>query len=257
MGEREREPRDNGIRRVAQWLRKARRAVALTGAGMSTESGIPDFRSQGGLWAQVDPREVATVEALETNYPRVREFYRKRIDEIKKHRPHLGHEILARWEKAGRLQAVATQNIDGFHQMAGSRVVHELHGSLRRFHCLDCGQPATEAEFLGGEPCPHCRGRLRPGVVMFGELLPMDAWNAAETAMRAADLVLVIGTSLEVYPVNQLPALSQGKRVLINLESTDQQALFDEVLIGRAGEVLAAIDREMGNQSGDPQCLKI
>ncbi|ADG07367.1 SIR2 family NAD-dependent protein deacylase [Kyrpidia tusciae] len=236
---------EEAVRRVAAWIRDSRQTVVLTGSGMSTESGIPDFRSQGGLWARVDPRRVATVEALEANYPEVRDFCRKRIEEIKRNRPHRGHEILAGWEHDGRVRAVATQNIGGFHQIAGSRTVHELHGSLRRFHCRECGRPAAEEEFLDGRPCRHCRGRLRPDVVMFGELLPVDVWDAVVAAMHAADLVLVIGTSLEVYPVNQLPALSQGRRVLINLEPTDQQALFDEVLLGKAGEVLSAIDREM------------
>lgn len=151
---------------------------------------------------------------------------------------------MAEWEKKGYVHAVATQNVDGFHQMAGSRTVYELHGSLRTFRCHDCGRPAEESEFVEGRPCASCGGRLRPDVVLFGELLPSDAWEAALGAVERAELVLVIGTSLQVYPVSQLPSMTKGKTALINLEPTEEVP-FDITVYGKAGEVLKALDEEL------------
>ncbi|MDI3329054.1 MAG: NAD-dependent deacylase [Alicyclobacillaceae bacterium] len=233
------------IREVAHWIRTSNYTAVLTGAGMSTESGIPDFRSAGGWWRQVDPRKVATVEALETDYPFFRDFYRARIEGLRACRPHRGHYLLAEWEAKGWVHAVATQNVDGFHLQAGSRTVYELHGSLHTFRCHDCGSPAEEPEFMEGRSCSRCGGRLRPNIVLFGELLPSDAWEGALAAIRWADLVLVIGTSLEVYPVSQLPSMAKGKLVFINLEPTAEDGMFDRVIRGKAGEVLAALDGEL------------
>jgi NAD-dependent deacetylase len=233
---------ERNLERLAQWLRQSGSTVVLTGAGMSTESGIPDFRSKDGWWRKIDPRTVATVEALENQYPLFRDFYQRRIGALRSLRPHRGHFVLASWEKRGWIRAIATQNVDGFHQQAGSKEVYELHGSLRVIRCHDCHAEGKEGDFLQGKTCRRCGGKLRPGVVLFGEILPESAWNSAVDAMRKADLVLVIGTSLHVYPVNQLPSMTQGRIVRIDAGPEESGDWFDLVVCGKAGEILARLD---------------
>jgi len=214
--------RDNPIIRAAALIRDARRMALVTGAGMSVDSGVKDFRSRSGWWRSIDPRTVATVEALERRYDLFHEFYAERIRQLKTAVPHEGHFILAEWEKRGMLACVCTQNVDRLHQTAGSRHVHELHGTIREFRCHDCGAPHDEETFLRKERCA-CGGRLRPNVVLFGEMLPSDAWQASLDAIRTADVVLVIGTSLQVAPVNQLPFLTKAPRIFINAEETGHE----------------------------------
>ena len=215
--------------------------VLISGAGLSVDSGVKDFRSSSGWWRNIDPRTVATVEALESNYDLFHEFYSMRITQLKDIVPHKGHFILAEWEKSGKLACVCTQNVDGLHQAAGSRNVHELHGTIRAFRCHACGAPHAEEAFLQKRKC-QCGGRLRPNVVLFGEMLPQEAWDAAIAAIRAADAVLVIGTSLQVAPVNQLPFLTRAARIFINAEETGYEGQFDIFLKGRALDVLVAIE---------------
>ncbi|QQE81195.1 NAD-dependent deacylase [Alicyclobacillus sp. SO9] len=227
-------------------MKKSQSTVILTGAGMSTESDIPDFRSKDGWWRNIDPTTVATVDALKENYSLFHEFYQMRIENLESRVPSGGHYILAKWEEQGLIDCVATQNVDGFHQAAGSKEVYELHGSIRTIRCHDCQSPASIDEFVAGDRCSQCGGKLRPNLVLFGELLPRDAWERALAAIRQADLVVVIGSSLQVSPVNTLPSLTSGKVAIINAEETEQDEMFDIVIHGKAGEVLPKLDEVLG-----------
>lgn len=229
--------------RLAEVIARVRDAVVLTGAGMSTESGIPDFRSSTGLWRNIDPRRVATVEAMEKDPDLFRRFYGERLRNLEHVRPHAGHYVLAEWAKQGIVRAVVTQNVDGLHHRAGSPEVYELHGSLRTVRCHRCGSPADLEDFLGGDACGLCGGPLRPNVVLFGELLPEEEWDRAIRAIRESSLLLVIGTSLEVYPVNQLPMLSTGRKAIINGSVTEWDHRFHHVIHARIGKTLLKLDR--------------
>ncbi len=187
------------------WLQNASYVTVLTGAGLSTESNIPDFRSKDGWWNQIDPRTVATTKALQDQYDLFHEFYSIRINGLSHCKPHKGHEILADWERKGLINAIFTQNVDGFHMAAGNQHVYDLHGSIHKIYCAECSKPASKEPFLKKEKCQDCGGKLRPGVVLFGEMLPEDSWDAALAHISKSDLVIVIGTSLEVYPASQLP----------------------------------------------------
>ncbi|ASS76443.1 NAD-dependent protein deacylase [Tumebacillus algifaecis] len=233
------------IQTLARWIKESRYTVVLTGAGMSTESGLPDFRSASGWWQNIDPRTVATVEALESNYRLFQEFYAMRIRGLDVCKPHRGHHILAEWEQRGFLHSVATQNVDGFHQQAGSQQVYELHGSLRTVRCNTCAHQTAQTDFLAGKACPLCQGKLRPDVVLFGEQLPALPWQRALNDMRSAELMVVIGTSLQVYPVAQLPMMTQGRLVMLNAEPTEHDDRFDLVVTGKAGELLQALNSQL------------
>ncbi|PTM57603.1 SIR2 family NAD-dependent protein deacylase [Desmospora activa] len=234
---------ETNIHRLAEWIQTAEGTVVLTGAGMSTESGIPDFRSREGFWKRVDPQRVATVSALEEEYETFHHFYRLRIRGLERVHPHPGHQVLARWEQQGYIRGIATQNVDRLHQRAGNRQVWELHGNILQFHCHDCKKAAERSRFLQQKPCVHCGGRLRPDIILFGEWLPETTWSEAMEAVQQADLLLVIGTSLEVYPVNQMPQLCPGKTVLINADKTAMDRQLDLVISGKAGEVLQHVDQ--------------
>lgn len=231
----------SNISTVAEWLRTSKKTIVLTGAGMSTESGVPDFRSASGWWTKTDPQQVATVDAMNTNYPLFHEFYSMRINLLEKCAPHEGHYILAEWEKKDIIRGIATQNVDGFHLQAGSKKVDELHGSIYTFRCKACGKSASKEAFLAKELCA-CGGELRPNVVLFGESLPEDTWLNAIASIKSADLVIVIGTSLEVYPVNQLPMMTKGKTVYIN-KDIDHNSFFDCIIQGKAKETLIEINQ--------------
>ncbi|MGQ7890622.1 SIR2 family NAD-dependent protein deacylase [Paenibacillus sp. WC2504] len=229
---------------VAQIISISKNMVVLTGAGCSVESGVPDFRSPSGWWNQIDPRTVATVKALETNYPLFHSFYTTRVNHLRKILPHAGHAILARWEQVGHIKLITTQNVDGLHQAAGSSHVQELHGSIKEFRCHSCRKATDEEAFVNERPC-QCGGKLRPSIVLFGENLPNDAWQRSMAAIESADVVMVIGTSLQVHPVNQLPFITKGKLILINAEETGQEDRFDFFLRGKAAETLLLIQHYM------------
>jgi NAD-dependent deacetylase len=235
-------------------------AVVLTGAGMSTESGIPDFRSAAGLWAEVDPFEVASIDAFRRDPLRVWRWYGPRIDRLLAARPNAGHEALAALERTGHVRAVLTQNIDTLHARAGSASVVELHGSIASFTCLACGAreqlDAVLAQLRDRDAplCPACGTILKPGVVMFGELLPVDAFARAERLAREAGVLVVVGSSLQVWPVAGLPSetLSAGGALaVLNEDATP----FDEdaalVVRARAGKVLAEVERRLRGPSQD------
>ncbi len=237
---------------AAHLLRGARHAVAFTGAGISTPSGIPDFRSPSGLWQQVNPLEVASIWAFRRDPARFYAWIRPLAREMRRAQPNPAHRALARLEQAGRLQAVITQNIDGLHQKAGSRRVIEIHGGLDHMVCLDCGHrepaaPYLSDAFLQSETlptCPRCGAVLKPDVVLFGEPLPAEAWRAAQEAVQQADVWLVAGTSLEVAPAGQLPyeAYRNGAAVIIvNREPTYLDPHAAAVLRGDVAQVLPAL----------------
>jgi NAD-dependent deacetylase len=237
---------------LASLIEERRPCVVLTGAGMSTESGIPDFRSPGGIWAEVDPMEVASIEAFRRDPLRVWRWYKPRIHGLLAAEPNPGHRALAALERAGFVRAVVTQNIDTLHSRAGSEEVVEVHGSVRRFVCLACGseqglEPVlAQLETREAPECPSCATILKPGVVMFGELLAADAIERAERLAREAPLLLVVGSSLQVWPVAGLPAetLAAGGAVaVINAESTPLDVRAALCVTGPAGATLAEAAR--------------
>ncbi len=240
----------DAVERAAAALSAGRRSVALTGAGISTESGLPDFRSAGGLWANVDPARVASLSAFQQDPAVFYEFYRTRLSRLAGAVPNAGHRALARLEAMGVLRLIVTQNVDGLHQQAGSRDVVEVHGNLRECRCAGCGAVRPIGEMTsrleaGTDPrCGTCDGLLRPNVVLFEELLPITAYERAEAACRDCDVLLVVGSSLEVYPVAGLPELavhSGARLVIVNRDPTPCDPLADVVVSGSAGTVLPAI----------------
>ena len=207
-----------GAEQVASLLREADRAVALTGAGISVPSGIPDFRSPGtGLWENVDPMEVAHIDAWRRDPDKFWSFYGQRFASLTEKAPNEAHLALAELERRGLVRAVITQNIDRLHRLAGTERLIEVHGSIDHSVCLECGGKQTlarVAELLGeadGAPlCPACAAPLKPDVVLFGELLPERALAEAQQLAMDADLMICVGSSLEVYPVAGLPAITHG-----------------------------------------------
>lgn len=229
----------NGVEMLALLMKDSRNTVVLTGAGMDTESNIPDFRGKSGWWRNIDPSRVASVQTLQQNYTLFHEFYSMRIELLQDVRPHKGHYILADFEQKGVIKSIATQNVSCLHRQAGSKTVYELHGNIKTIRCNSCNHEAALQDFLDKKNCSICgRNALRPNVVLFGEYLPRDAWSLAERDIRGCDLLIVIGTSLKVHPVNQLPMLATGKVVLINDEDTSSGCKFDLKIIGKAREVL-------------------
>jgi NAD-dependent protein deacetylase/lipoamidase len=229
---------------LAELLRDRQPCVVLTGAGISTESGIPDFRSPNGIWAEFDPMEYATIDAFRRDPAKVWEFYALRLDALATAQPNAGHLALAELERRGQVQAVVTQNIDGLHQRAGSREVIEVHGSIRTATCLECG---TESPLRAAMPrCPNCGAIMKPGVVMFGELLPPGALERAADLARGAGLLLVVGSTLEVYPVAGLPEetfSAGGALAIVTRGSTPYDERADVKVDAGAGETLTRLLR--------------
>jgi len=230
--------------KLVSWMKESRKTVILTGAGMSTESGIPDFRSEEGLWKKVNPMMVARPETIEENYDLFHSFYKKRIENLKSKQPHKGYDVIAKWEKDQLVDTVVTQNVDDFHRLSGNQKVLCLHGSIRTHRCHDCKREAEEEAFLEKKPCKICGGRLRPNVVLFGESLSGESLTNATVAIKEADLVMVIGTSLQVYPVNQLPFLTSGRKVYINRE-VHMGRDFDLCIEGDAQKILLKLEEQI------------
>lgn len=242
--------------RLAELLTSAERPVVLTGAGISVPSGIPDFRSPGtGLWANVDPMEVAHIDAWRRDPDRFWELYGQRFASLIDTRPNRAHEIVAELERRGLVRAVITQNIDRLHRMAGSERIVEVHGSIEWSRCMQCGGRVTlerVMELLGagdGAPeCLACVAPLKPDVVLFGEMLPEAAMLVAQTLAAEADLMIAIGSSLTVHPVAGLPGLTlaAGGRLALVTEGETPYDDEAEVRLGRdvvdeLEDVLAAI----------------
>eukprot|EP00741_Cyanophora_paradoxa_P003644 tig00000093_g3541.t1 len=253
-------------RSLADAWRGASRILVFGGAGLSTESGIPDFRSATGLWRQ-HPQTLCTLAYLRRSPRQFWAFYHCRIKTLWEVEPHEGHRALAELEAAGRVDLIVTQNVDGLHQAAGSRKVVELHGNLRTVSCMQCGQTAdsrtvlparelSEEEYKeGAYRCgeellcrrPRCRGKLRPDDLLFGEDLPPGAWERAEEAaraLRAGDLCVVVGSSLAVMPACLIPeiALESGASLaIINANPTPLDSRATWLLRGRAGAALSRL----------------
>jgi NAD-dependent deacetylase len=237
--------------RLAELIRARQPCVALTGAGISTESGIPDFRSPTGIWATVDPRELASLSAFRRDPERVWTFYRLRVRMLTEAEPNAAHRSLAELERRGLLAAVVTQNIDLLHERGGSREVVEVHGSIRSSSCPRCGQRCTLAEVLeqlaGSEAaprCPACATILKPDVVFFEEMLPVDAIDRAYELARQAGLLLVVGSSLEVWPVAELPSVTKaagGEVAIVNVGPTSFDGGAALKIEESAGDVLERV----------------
>lgn len=247
---------DPRIAEIAGWLADSRRALAFTGAGISTESGIPDFRSPGGVWATSQP--VYFDDFLSSPAARQEYWRQKSLThvEFEKAQPNAGHQVLAAWEQQGRIDGVITQNIDGLHQLAGSHRVWELHGTARQIGCLQC-QARFEADPLvrqyldtGEVPdCERCGGLLKHATISFGQSLPAEVLGESARLSRQVDLFLAIGSSLVVYPAAGLPeaAKESGARlVIITRDPTPLDRLADVVINAEIGPTLTAIDALLG-----------
>ncbi len=242
----EKEKNEVRIEILRQWVRESRRLVFFGGAGVSTESGIPDFRSTDGLYHQqyrYPPETILSHRFFLRDPEEFFRFYREKML-CPSARPNRAHRVLAQWEREGRLSAVITQNIDGLHQAAGSRNVLELHGSVHRNHCMECGRFFGLDAILESEGVPHCPcgGILKPDVVLYEEPLDENVTRRAVQAIGEADLLMVGGTSLAVYPAAGMLRYYRGNRlVLINQSPTPMDEEADLLLPGRLGDVLTAV----------------
>jgi NAD-dependent deacetylase len=243
---------------AAELLRKAKYAVVLTGAGISTPSGIPDFRSEGtGLWSKDEAMEVASLSTFRIAPERFFVWFRPLASQIYSAEPNPAHIALAELEKAGRVQSIVTQNIDALHHKAGSENVIEMHGTLRTLSCTQCFQQADSEKYLkpfveqGELPhCPKCNSLMKPDVILFGEQLPQQAWYNAQRVCRQCDLMLVAGSSLEVLPVAGLPmqAIDRGAHlVILNNATTYLDVRADVVIQEDVADIIPAIAEQVFN----------
>ena len=249
---------DEKIGRIAEMIREARRIVVFTGAGVSTESGIPDFRSPGGLWSRFDPDDF-TIERFLASPETRRKQWRFLVSGglFKDARPNAAHAAIAELDTLGRLECVITQNIDNLHQMAGNdpRRVFELHGNTRWIRCVECGDRTSMGEILGKygaadapPACERCGGIMKPDVIFFGEALPEDALREATWHANHCDLLIVVGSSLVVYPAASLPFAAEqagAKLIIVNLTPTPADGIADVVINASAGEALTRIIAEV------------
>ncbi len=238
----------DAVRRAAEILRSATRVVAFTGAGVSAESGVATFRGAGGLWEGHRIEEVASPQAFAADPVKVWRFYDQRRTNVAKVRPNPAHEVLAAWQDRFPTYTLVTQNVDGLHQGAGSRRVVELHGSLWRVRCTECGREREDrtAPLPALPPrCAVCGAMERPDVVWFGEALPAEAFLGAEAAAEACEALVVVGTSAVVYPAAGLVAVAAaaGAKVIeVNPEASALAHLADVTLRGPAGAMLPQVD---------------
>ena len=231
---------------LKQWVQESKRIVFFGGAGVSTESGIPDFRSQDGLYNMKYKYPPETIISHPFFMRNPEEFYRFYRDKMlfPDAQPNAAHRKLAEWEAEGKLLAVVTQNIDGLHQAAGSKKVYELHGSVHRNYCMRCGKFYDLDFIVKGEGVPKCEcgGTIKPDVVLYGENLDNDCINGACDAISRADMLIIGGTSLAVYPAAGLIDLYRGNRlVLVNLSATPQDSRADLVIHEKIGKVFSEL----------------
>ena len=234
------------IEQLNQMIKEAESVVFFGGAGVSTESGIPDFRSVDGLYNQKYDFPPEMILSDDFFYGKTEEFYRFYRDKMLclDAKPNAAHYKLAELEKAGKLTAVVTQNIDGLHQMAGSKRVYELHGSVHRNYCQKCGKNFDARFMLNSVGIPHCEcgGLIKPDVVLYGESLDQNVINGAVRAIASCDMLIIGGTSLAVYPAAGLINYYRGnKLVIINMSPTGADSSADLVIEGKIGEVLSKI----------------
>ena len=238
----------NAIKRAIELVANSSRIVALTGAGISVDSGIPDFRSEGGLWERYDPHEYATIESFNQNPTKFWTMGRELAETILQAKPNSAHLGLSKLESDKKLIGIITQNIDNLHQDAGSKRIVELHGNYLRAYCTKCSKEfvgdAVHQRVVNGEippKCDVCKGVLKSEAILFGEPLPETAMEEAVDLCRQTDLMLVIGSSLTIYPAAFLPQLAKNagaKIVLVNLEGTNRDDVADIVIRGRATEII-------------------
>ena len=240
---------DQKIATLQKWIDESQRIVFFGGAGVSTESGIPDFRSVDGLYNQkydYPPETILSASFFARNPGEFYKFYKDKMI-IEGAKPNPAHRKLAELEQAGKLSAVVTQNIDGLHQAAGSKMVYELHGSTLRNYCLRCGKKFPVSHIANCDILPYCdngdcKGIVRPDVVLYEEGLDSDVISGAVNAIRNADMLIIGGTSLVVYPAASFVNYYQGsKRVLINKSQTSMDSLADLAITAPIGEVLSQI----------------
>jgi len=225
---------------------EAQHVLVLTGAGVSAESGVPTFRGGGNtaVWKGMSFEIISSAGMLERDLAAVWEWFNYRRDLLASLKPNPAHAAIAEWQEKFPEFTLVTQNIDGLHQAAGSRHVIEMHGSIWRARCFDCGarHEIRELKFDQGVPaCFDCGGHLRPDVVLFGEMLPAGVFEHAAVAAQHCDLCFVVGTSAVVYPAASIPEIARTSRayvVEVNPERTALSALCDEILTGKAGEIL-------------------
>ncbi len=239
------------IEQAARLLKQAKQVCALTGAGISVESGIPDFRSPNGLWARYDPLIYAALDSFIRTPEHFYEMARELNPTLENAEPNPSHLALVELEKLGKCNAVITQNIDYLHQRAGSSEVLEVHGTYASGHCLKCRRKYTLREIIQLSEnntrvplCEDCEGVIKPDVIFFGESLDPEILGRASSIAAGCDLMLVIGCSLEVYPAASLPIYTkrnQGKLVFFNTTCTIHDKLADIVCIGRAGDAIPAL----------------
>jgi NAD-dependent deacetylase len=235
--------------KLAELLRESECAVALTGAGISVPSGIPDFRTPGeGLWEKVDPMKVAHIDVFRDDPARFWSFYRPRFQTLGDKRPNGAHRALAELERRGMLEGVITQNIDMLHTKAGSERVIEVHGSIRTSSCQSCGTEfrLEDVEALfdgeGAAVCESCSGYVKPDVVLFGELLPALAMAEAEALAARADLMLCVGSSLEVYPVAGLPSVTLGRGGRLAIVTKGPTSFDQDAIVRMDGDVVTDLE---------------
>ncbi len=230
--------------------------VVLTGAGISTPSGIPDFRSErNGLWMKDDPMQVASLSVFQHDPQKFYNWLRPLVAKMQTAQPNPAHFALAQMEKMGLVSSIITQNIDGLHQRAGSSEVIELHGSAASMKCLRCGNKYLTVDFISPfleknqiPTCPICHSILKPDIVLYEELLPVEAWEKAERQCKTTGLLLVIGSSLEVSPANQLPWITLqtgGRLIIINLSPTLLDSYAEVHLSENASGALASISNDL------------
>lgn len=239
----------DNFQRAADIIKKSQHMIALTGAGISVESGIPDFRSSGGLWEKYDPSIYATIDTFRRNPEMVWEMLFDMDNIVRDARPNKGHLALARLEEMGLLKYIITQNVDNLHQEAGNKNVIEYHGNSSKLECLKCGVKYDNAEKMAGKKeiprCDSCNEILKPTVIFFGEMIPYDALHQSSELASQADVVLVVGTSAIVYPAAGIPMeAKQNNAVIIevNMEPSALTNYITDIFIqGSAGENLDKI----------------
>lgn len=233
---------ENKILKLASIIKKSKNVMVLTGAGMDTESNIPDFRSRDGWWKNIDPMSVASKESLINNYDLFHEFYSYRIKKLSNVKLHKGHYVLAKLEKSGFINCIATQNVSSLHIKSGSKRVYELHGNINNIKCDKCESIVEKNIFLSKKRCKNCGSALlRPQVTLFGEQLSQETWNNVMKELRDSELLIVIGTSLQVYPANEIPNMFNGVKVYINNESCSPSFNFHLSIIGTAKDILTRL----------------
>jgi NAD-dependent deacetylase len=253
--------KNSRIQKAAQLIKEANHCVALTGAGISTPSGIPDFRSPGsGIWTKYSPMEVASLSAFRYYPLRFYEWIRPFVKSLFLAKPNPAHHALARLEEGSNLVAVITQNIDALHQRAGSKKVIEVHGTYQTLTCLGCYRQiqATDeflTEFLETEEnphCPHCGNLLKPDIILYEEQLPAQTWRAAREEVLACDVLLVLGSTLTVTPVCDLPLMALGKGaevIILNRTNTHIDHLAAVSIQGDLEEILPIIANKVLNEN--------